>query len=115
MKGESIRWICISDQISILAFQFLENCFRNSGSFSSGDSNSPLHKSLILLAILFQGKEMTIVKHLKLLLFDGVLQILALTYYYIPMGWSRSFIEKIYALKGIELVPASFFGRNSSV
>jgi hypothetical protein len=58
---------------------------------------------------------MTIVKHLKLLLFDGVLQILALTYYYVPLSWSRRFIKRIYALKGIELVPASFFGRNAPV
>jgi hypothetical protein len=58
---------------------------------------------------------MTTVKHLKLLLFDGALQILALAYYYVPVGWSRRLIEKIYALKGIELVPASFFGRKASV
>jgi len=46
---------------------------------------------------------MGIVKHLRLLLFDYVIQVLAVTYYYVPVNRSRRFIEKIYALKGIKL------------
>jgi TRAP-type mannitol/chloroaromatic compound transport system substrate-binding protein len=54
---------------------------------------------------------MAIFSYLKLFLLDSVLQILALIYYYVPIGWSRKFIEKIYALKGIKLTLASFVGK----
>jgi hypothetical protein len=58
-----------------------------------------------------ERKEMAIFSYLKLFLLDGVLQILALIYYYVPINWSRRFIEKIYALKGIKLTLASFVGK----